>query len=560
MTLVVERHRTAMSRTMLSRPMALAYEDGILREDSSVLDYGCGRGGDVDRLARLGLSAVGWDPKHRPSEAVAPSDVVNLGYVINVIEDQLERRNALRRAWSFAKRALIVAARPAWEARDVRGRAHGDGILTAKRTFQKFYEQDELRSYVESTLGEKAIAAAPGIFYVFRDSSMAQDVLARRTRRNRAPVGRVVDLLYETHREALNRLEQYVDVQRRLPCVGDLSSEVERELVQELGSIRAAFSLIRRATGRERWRDVDTGRPSQSERRFEQYRGILEPLMAFVDERGRLPKREEIEMGQELERVFGSVRAGFSLVRRVTGPDRWSVAEDRARRNFLVYLALSAFGGRPRFSDLPEDLRLDVRELFGNYKTAVASADVLLFQAGDLAALDGSVQCATVGKLTREALYVHVSAMEELPPLLRIYEGCGQALAGRVEGATIVKLHREKPQVSYLAYPTFDRDPHPPLATVVVARLGSLKLTYRDFSTSENAPILHRKETFVGPSYPGRQKFVRLSEEEEAHGLLSSPGIGTQVGWNLALKGAGLQLRGHRVVRDEGPRLARADV
>src|SRR5438067_900507 len=129
-----------MSRTMLSRPMGLAFEDGVLANGISVLDYGCGRGGDVARLRQLGLDATGWDPTHCPDTPLVAADVVNLGYVLNVIEDRAERRDALRRAWSLARSSLVVAARPAWEARDVRGRPHGDGLLTANDTFQKFYE------------------------------------------------------------------------------------------------------------------------------------------------------------------------------------------------------------------------------------------------------------------------------------------------------------------------------------------------------------------------------------------------------------------------------------
>ena len=37
--------RTAMSRTALSRPMALALDDDLLSPGTSVFDYGCGRGG-----------------------------------------------------------------------------------------------------------------------------------------------------------------------------------------------------------------------------------------------------------------------------------------------------------------------------------------------------------------------------------------------------------------------------------------------------------------------------------------------------------------------------------
>lgn len=532
--------------------MGLAFEDGVLADGLSVLDYGCGRGGDVDRLRQLGRRATGWDPTHRPDTPLIEADVVNLGYVLNVIEDKAERRDALRKAWSLARSSLVVAARPAWEAREVRGRPHGDGLLTAKDTFQKFYEQDELRAYIESTLGRRAVAAAPGIFYVFRHEATAQAVLARRTRRTNDGVGRVADLLYELHRDQLSILQDFVQGERRLPTAGELDAEAVDDLTETFGSLRAAFALIRRATGASKWADIDTGRASQAERRFDEHRALLEPMMAFVEERGRLPHPEELATSADLVAAFGSLRAAFSVVRRVTGGHRWKLVEDRARRNFLVYLALAAFGGRPRFSDLPDDLQLDVRDLFGTYKNAVAEADRLLYGAGNTEAIDHAARHASVGKLTQEALYVHVSALEELPPLLRVYERCGQALAGTVEEATIVKLHSEKPQVSYLSYPTFDRDAHPALATVLVARLGGLKLIYRDFRQSENPPVLHRKETFVAASYPQRDLFARLTSQEERHGLLSSRTIGTRLGWLESLDEKGLTLRGHRVVRQSG--------
>lgn len=539
---------------MLSRPIAVAYEDGVLSREISIFDYGCGRGDDIRQLRHLGITANGWDPNHRPDAPRVPADAVNLGFVINVIEDVHERREVLRRAWSLARQTLVVAARPAWEGRDVRGRPHGDGILTAKDTFQKFYEQDELRAFVESTLGERAVAAAPGIFYVFRDQQRAQAVLARRARRTAGDgVARVSDVLYELHRDVLVSLEAFVDRERRLPTAGELGSDVEGVLVEELGSVRAAFALLRRATGTRNWADVDLGRPSKSERRFDEHRDLLGSLIAFVEDRGRIPRPEEFDEADEIEGVFGSLRSAFSLVRRVTGGERWAIVEERSRRNFLVYLALAAFGGRPRFSDLPQDLQFDVRDLFGTYKNAVVEADRLLFGAGDLNSVDAAARVASVGKLTPEALYVHVSALDDLDPLLRVYEGCGQALSGTVEEATIVKLHRQKPQVSYLSYPAFDRDPHPPLATVIVSRLGRLRLTFRDFRESDNPPILHRKEAFVAPGYPGREKFARLTEQEERHDLLSSSSIGTRSGWDERLNEQGLEVKGHRVQKRKRP-------
>ena len=55
------------------------------------------------------------------------------------------------------------------------------------------------------------------------------------------------------------------------------------------------------------------------------------------------------------------------------------------------------------------------------------------------------------------------SILDALEPLLRIYEGCGRAYLGEVEGANIIKIHRRSGKVSYLVYPDFENDPHPAL-------------------------------------------------------------------------------------------------
>jgi len=47
----VERHRTAIERTDLSKPVRLGLEDGLFPAGTTFFDYGCGRGGDVARMA-----------------------------------------------------------------------------------------------------------------------------------------------------------------------------------------------------------------------------------------------------------------------------------------------------------------------------------------------------------------------------------------------------------------------------------------------------------------------------------------------------------------------------
>jgi hypothetical protein len=107
---VVLRHKTALARYDLSKPVKGLLEHGLLTRGTTVLDYGCGQGADVAGLNALGFQTIGWDPVHRPDGPKKPADVVNLGFVLNVIEDPVERVEALIDAYGLAKRLLIVSA------------------------------------------------------------------------------------------------------------------------------------------------------------------------------------------------------------------------------------------------------------------------------------------------------------------------------------------------------------------------------------------------------------------------------------------------------------------
>jgi DNA phosphorothioation-associated putative methyltransferase len=175
---------------------------------------------------------------------------------------------------------------------------------------------------------------------------------------------------------------------------------------------------------------------------------------------------------------------------------------------------------RPALSQLPRGLRADIRAFFGTYAKACRQADELLFRVGDASAIDEACTRAPVGKLLPDDLYVHHSAVDALGPLLRIYDGCGRAYLGEVEGANISKIHRRSGKISYLVYPDFESDPHPALLRCIRLSLRTRELhcyEYGDpkkgtgtsktrsqspFSGSANPPILHRKETFLTPDHP----------------------------------------------------------
>ena len=473
----VARHRTAMTRTMLSRPLQHAHADGLLDGDISVFDYGCGRGDDVRTLNTLGIRAAGWDPAHAPHAPIERADVVNLGYVVNVIENLDERREVLRSAWELATGTLVVSARLVWDPDANLGKAYRDGRLTTTGTFQKFYTPEELKGWIESVLRRTAVTAAPGVYYVFRDERAAQRLLAQHTRQSSRPRRGIAELLYEQGLPLLGPLEAYVRHHRTLPAPSDLTVSAD-----------------------------------------------------IIDR-------------------FGSMRAAFSLVRKVTGPERWTDVEERARENFLVYAALAAFGGRPKFGDLPDELQYDAKDLYGSYSSACEEADRVLHRIANLDAINQACHAAKFGKLTSEALYVHIDYVSELPPLLRIYEGAARQITGDVDEATLVKLNRLKPQVSFLVYPEFETLAHPPIEASIVAKLGEIRVKYRQFGGSDNPPILHRKELFLPEQHPTREKFAKLTQQEERAGLLDRDDIGTLRGWQGVLAEAGYEIKGHQLRR-----------
>ena len=378
-----------------------------------------------------GIACGGWDPAYRPDAPRQEADVVNLGYVLNVIEDQAERAATLRQAWDLCRQVLVVSAQVLMAGRGKEPVEFGDGVLTGRGTFQKFFEQAELKAYLEAQLQTEAIPAGIGTFYLFKDESEAAAV-------PRQP----------------------------LPPPGDPAPPPDR---------RAA------AGG-------NPAGPGAADGGHRRPRPAAGP--------GGVPGAPAI-----IER-FGSLKRAFAAIQRITDAETWEAIARRRREDLLVYLALARFRKRPALSMLPLTLQRDMKAFFGTYTKACAEADALLFQAGDAAAIDEACKRSTVGKLLPDDLYVHRSALDSLEPLLRIYEGCGRAYLGEVEGANIIKIHRRSGKLSYLVYPDFDDDPHPALLRCVKLNLRTRQIECYDYAQSANPPVLHRKESFLRPSDP----------------------------------------------------------
>jgi DNA phosphorothioation-associated putative methyltransferase len=476
----VARHRAAMTRVELSRPVRLAIESGIITPETTIFDYGCGLGGDVQRLQAQGYDCEGWDPYYFPDIDRRSADIINLSYIINVIEDTEERDRALVAAWELTGQVLIIAAQIV--VNELRGMlAYGDGILTKRNTFQKYYQQAELKEYIDRVLTVDAIPLGLGIFLVFRDECRAE-------------------------------------------------------------SFRAARFYARMSTPRVR---IES-------KRFEDYQEQLAPLMEFVSQRGRIPIKGELAQEAELNREFGTLKRAFQIILTATEEADWDAIAYQRSLDLQVYLALAQFGQRRSLRNLSAAIRSDIKAFFGSYDEACEVADSLLFKIGEPGVIKKACHHSKIGKLLPAALYVHISALNELDPKLRLYEGCASRNIGGTEDANIIKFHIDKPCISYLYYPDFESIAHPALRWAMLIDLRDLNVKFRDYSEQENLPILHRKETFVSPNHPLYEKFAKLTKAEVKAKLLDeTKTIGNQHGWERRLAECGVHIKNHRVCRSK---------
>jgi len=472
------RHRTAIRRGAHSRPVSLALAQGLVGPNLSFFDVGCGLGEDVRLLKERGIEAQGWDPYYLPDAAVDAADCVNLGYVLNVIEDQEERERTLRSAYDLARRVLVVSVRVDQSLNS--GTDFSDGLLTNSGSFQKIYTQGEFREYIQTVLGRKPYMAGLGIAYVFKNEAVESSHLAQLSI---APAKR-----------------ERVDLFTRFAAdpEGNALLQVTRTL-------------------------------------------------------GRFPLPSEFEHFPALFLRFGSRSRIERLVSGLLSPQTLAETNEARRSDILTYLAMLHLRGirPPRFRLLPPETQADIKALWPSYKTAVEEGRRFLFSLAKPELIRQACVSAPVGKRLPEDFYLHRSAEESLPALLRVLLFAAGQIVGEVD-YNILKIAMDGRKVSFLKYKDFDEDAHPALFHSVRVHLPTASYAIRDYSASENPPVLHRKETFVDVLYPEHSTFAELTRQEEELGLLSQLDIGFRQRWLAILAERRLQIVGHRLLSDLG--------
>ena len=447
----IERHRTAIVRGEISKPVKTLLEQRQLRQAETFFDYGCGLGADVRALRELGHLANGWDPVHAREAAREPSDVVNLGFVLNVIEDPAERVEVLASAWSLTRRLLVVSTLIRGQEVYENFRCFNDGVLTSRNTFQKYFEPAEIQALIEDALACEAVPVAMGIYFVFRDVAGLQDFLSERTQR-------FIDW------EALS---QRLGLRRALQKKAD-PYDTHRELLD--GFWQAAIAL------------------------------------------GRVPRGEDFDRLEEVRLACGSVPKAMALFIERFGQATFDAARARRREDTLVYVAAGRLRKRVALTKLSPKLQRDVQSFFGSYPEAERQALEVMFAAGDVDELALAVQQLGFGwwDAEEQQFTVHRSLLDELPVILRVYVECGARLFGNPREADLIKFHLRSRKLTFQIYDDFDGANFPELKLRIKIDLPKLFVTVLDQQHARDRQILYFKERFVGPVYPGRQKMEQV--------------------------------------------------
>ena len=496
-TTEIARHLTALSRTNLSAPMQSLARYGFLNGDNTLFDYGCGKGDDLRNLRANNISANGWDPYYSPDSEKLQADLVNLGFVINVIENFVERETALKNAYSLANKLLVVSAM-LLNQNAYNGEKLNDGVRTQRNTFQKYYSQPELKEFLEETLNTSAIAVAPGIFFVFKDSDAEQDFLLNRQRRR----GNVL-------------------------------------------RVTSHYSKAPKLTKADRLFE-----------KYKQHETLLESLWLQCLELGRVPDKSECVSLVEITATFGTVSKAVQFLTQIKDFQLLEITRQNRIDDLLTYFALQVFAKRQPYRHLNSGLQRDIKAFFGDYANAGRAAQEALFSIANTQAITAACEAVAQegsGYLDAEnALYVHSEWIETLPPILRIYIGCAAMLYGDTAQTDLIKIHSSSGKLTLLKYDDFENSPLPKLVERVKINLRNQDFQLFQYNEEFPANYLYLKSRYINEEFSNYAEQLAFDEQLEALNLFDLSGYGDKPAiFEQKLKSARWKINGFQLQRSQ---------
>ena len=490
-TTIVKRHRTALTRHALSKPMQLLQKHGFLSGKHSLFDYGCGKGSDIEILQQNAIQAKGWDPYFFPKQPLYSADIVNLGFVLNVIEDSNEREKTLINAYSLCTRLISVAVMLGRQSTN-RGCFYQDGVLTSRNTFQKYFSQSECRNYLRNTLNEEPIAVGAGIFFIFKDKEAEQTFIFKRYRRKR-----------DTN-----------------------------QFVSKISKITQA---------------------KQQKHFYGKHQILLDTLWSSCITLGRFPQREEFPDANKIIDLFSTWRRGLNFIHRFHGEEELQFAFNNRRDDLIVYLAMRLFEQNRSYQRLATALQHDIKVFFGSYKNAQEAGKKLLFSTANKTSIQSACQSVAnngVGYFDKAAcLSLHISLLSSLPPLLRVYIACGTQLYGDTSSIDLIKIHTQSGKLSLMIFDDFQNQALPRMVERIKIRLFDQQINFYQYGDIFTPPYLYLKSRFISDDYPNYKEQQNFDQTLQSMDCLdfSEHGMSPEI-FDSVIDLLGMEIKGFDLV------------
>lgn len=470
---IIERHKTAIDRYSLSTPVQSLYRHNYLNSDYTFFDYGCGKGDDINIVKELGVDAAGWDPVYRTDAKIQKADIVNLGFVINIIESPRERTQTLKKAYNLSKKVLVASVMLGSEAITSKFEKYGDGVVTSRNTFQKYYTQSEFREYLEESLGDSAIAVGPGLFYVFKDKIEEQQFLIDRQRR----------------RKNWKKIS-YTDSPDRLKIKQEAFYARHKEIIDDFWDVCLEF--------------------------------------------GRLPLNSEYKKSEKIRAICGSHQKAFTLAAEIHDKTNFQQAESERRKDLLVHFALGLFSRRKPYKEMPRVLQKDIKHFFTKYTDAIQESTDLLFSVGKTETIKSECQKAyenlKTGRMDRDHSWtLHIDYINQLSPILRTYIGCATQLYGDLYEVDLIKIHMQSNKVSLMRYDDFENTPLPLLMERIKINLREQRIYFYTYGDKFKPQPLYIKSQYIEDGYPHYEKQLSFDEKLSSFEWLDLSGFGPTI-------------------------------
>jgi DNA phosphorothioation-associated putative methyltransferase len=343
---------------------------------------------------------------------------------------------------------------------------HGDGFISRRQTFQKYFTQPELLDWVGDVLGERPISLGQAVVAVFKDKDLEQQVAFER--RSKASI--------------ITSLLKIARAPKQCPLV---QLQLSARIADEIDAIwQAALSC------------------------------------------GRVPTLQELNY--EVSSSLAGKRVSFARALQACAEkyDFGALADvaTARREDLIVNGALSLFPGAPKYGSLPASMQRDIRQFFGS---STAFRDVCLNALGALRdrgnLQEAFANAVASGVATTDGLVLRFSTSQEarLPTALRIMVGCAEFVRPGFTQVDAVEIGPKPSQLKGYVCNDFSLT-LPKIVEILEIDLGRSKSR----TVRKDDSILYLKSRFMANDDHGRTRQEIVDGRLVSAGVVTESGFG----------------------------------